>query len=274
MLTVRKLLDDISGRLSAAGIDCASAEAEWILMHLAGISRLELYSRNKLEVPQERLEEVLARRCRREPLQYILGEAFFMNLRLEVEPGVLIPRPETELLVERVCVGAPPGGAVCDIGTGSGAIGLSVAYERPDLSVTAVDISPEACRIAEANRRRLGLSNIKIFHSDLFNSLSGSFDVIAANLPYVTEAEYADLQPEVKNHEPKLALTSGEDGLDLIRRIIAAAPEYLNRGGILILEIGASQGPTVAGLMAVDFKDVEIIRDYNGLDRHVIGCFA
>ncbi len=267
----RKLLADAAARLETAGIADAGCEAEMILMFLTGCSRAELFMHDHVRIAPEKLEDILNRRCRREPLQYVLGEAYFMNLRLEVAPGVLIPRPETELLVERVCREAPPRGRLCDVGTGSGAIALATAHERPDLEITAVDISPDACRIAEANRRRLELANVRIFRSDLFDAVDGRFDVIAANLPYVTEAEYIALEPEVRDHEPKLALTSGSDGLDLIRRIIREAPPHLTPDGLLILEIGSGQGNAVAALMGGGFRDVEIIKDYNCLDRHVAG---
>ncbi len=263
-----KLLREIADRLAAADIASPYPEAEIILMSLLGTSRSGLYSAQITPLPK--LEEILMRRCNQEPLQYILGEAPFMNLILKVEPGVLIPRPETELLVERVCREAPAGSRVCDVGTGSGAIALSVASERPDLDVTAVDLSPEACRIAETNRVRLGIENARIIHSDLLTNVSGRFAVIAANLPYVTEEEYAALPHEVKAHEPSTALVSGSDGLDHIRRLVTMAPEYLEPGGMLILETGSGQTAQVAALMN-RFSRIEIIRDYNNLNRHVLG---
>jgi release factor glutamine methyltransferase len=268
---MRELLRNITTRLSEAGIGNAGGEAEMILMFLTGASRADLYMQEQAEPDRGRLEEILARRCRREPLQYILGEAYFMNLRLAVGPGVLIPRPETEILVERVCRDAPRNGRICDVGTGSGAIALSVAYERPDLEVVAVDVSTDACRIAEANRASLRLDRVRIIHSDLLDAVNGRFDVIAANLPYITDEEYAKLQPEVRGHEPASALTSGADGLDLIRRLIGEAPDHLSPHGLLILEIGSGQGGAAAALMSPGFMDVEVIRDYNGLDRHVAG---
>lgn len=271
IFTPRELLRNIAARLRNTGAGNPESEAEMILMSLTGYSRADLYMRENVGLPPGKLAEILERRRLREPLQYILGEAYFMNLRLEVAPGVLIPRPETELLVERICREAPLNGRICDIGTGSGAIALAAAHERPDLEVIAADISADACRIAGINRKRLRLDRVRVIRSDLFSAIDGCFDVVAANLPYIGEAEYAGLQPEVRDYEPKSALVSGPDGLDLIRRIVREAPARLFPGGFLILEIGAGQGAAAAALLAGDFENVEIIRDYNGLDRHVAG---
>lgn len=270
MTEIFQLLRDTASRLSAAGIDDAQVEAEIILSELLGVSRGAILSCRRNTIPLARLEEILRRRTAREPLQYILGEAHFMNLVLEVAPGVLIPRPETELLVEWICRNAPRDARICDVGTGSGAIALSVAYERPDVQVTALEISLEAFAVAERNRCRYSLNNVTIHISDLFAAATGHFDVIAANLPYVAESEYETLQPEVKNYEPKLALTSGADGLTLIRRMIAEVPDYLKTGGALIMELGAAQSKTVLPLLK-RFEDCGIIKDYSGFDRHVFG---
>lgn len=263
-----KLLRNIADRLDAAGIASPYPEAEIILMTLLKTSRSDLYSAQITSLMG--LDEIIERRCCHEPLQYILGEAPFMDLMLRVEPGVLIPRPETELLVERICREAPAGSSMCDVGTGSGAIALAVASERPDMEITAVDISQEACRIADDNRMRLGRENVRVIRSDLLEHVTGRFAVVAANLPYVTEEEYAALPCEVKAHEPVSALVSGIDGLDHIRRLVAMAPEYLEPGGMLIMEIGSGQATQVAALMN-NFSRIEIIRDYNNLSRHVLG---
>ena len=267
MSEILQLLRTITRRLAKISND-AQTEAEIILSTLLGITRQDLYIRDQADIPTEQLEEIINRRIAREPLQYILGEAYFMNLVLEVAPGVLIPRPETELLVEWICRHAPHGARVCDLGTGSGAIALAVAYERPDVKVIALEISPDAVAIAERNRQRYQLNNVTIAISDLFAAVTGRFDVIAANLPYIADDEYETLQLEVKNYEPRLALTSGEDGLELIRRAIAEAPDYLNPGGFLILELGESQAPAVLPLLD-KFKDRKIIKDYSGHNRHI-----
>lgn len=272
MNEIAQLLRATARRLAKVSND-GQTEAEIILSKLLNVTRQELYAREQAEIQTEQLEEIIKRRLAREPLQYILGEAYFMNLTLEVAAGVLIPRPETELLVEWVCQHAPQGARICDLGTGSGAIALSVAYERPDVKVVALEISPAAVEIAERNRQRYQLDNVSIVISNLFTATTGRFDIIAANLPYIADEEYETLQPEVKNYEPRLALTSGTEGLDLIRRAIAAAPNYLNQGGLLILELGTSQANAVLPLLN-RFEDCKIIKDYNNHDRHVHGRLA
>lgn len=267
MNEIAQLLRATARRLAKVSND-GQTEAEIILSTLLGVNRQELYAREQAEIPPEQLDEIIKRRLAREPLQYILGEAYFMNLTLEVAPGVLIPRPETELLVEWVCQNAPQGARICDLGTGSGAIALAVAAERPDVKVTAFEISPAAAETAERNRKRYQLDNVAIVISDLLATATGRFDVIAANLPYISDNEYETLQPEVKNHEPRIALTSGPDGLDLIRRAVAAAPNYLKSGGFLILELGASQAAAVLPLLK-HFEDCKIIKDYNNQNRHI-----
>lgn len=268
-------IKNATSRLETAGIEGARTESELILAELAECSCAELFLHYNTQMPQtliDSLERIIRRREKREPLQYILGHAYFMNLDLLVSPDVLIPRPETELLVERLCKVAPRGGKVLDLGTGSGAIALALAFERKDLNITAVDVSEDALRIAKSNRSKYRLDNVDFRQSDLFSNLRGSyFDCIAANLPYVSESEYRTLMPEVKFFEPKLALIAPDDGLKLIYKCIKKAPEHLKPSGIIIFEMGITQAQNIHDVLkdTGKFKNIETIQDYSRRNRFV-----
>ena len=272
-ITVGTLLEIIRIQLDAAGIENAALEAELILTEELNIPRLTLAGISGQMVPDgkmELIERIVERRLKHEPIQYIFGKTHFMNMWLHVAPGVLIPRPETELLVERVCREAPQGAEICDLGTGCGAIALSVACERPDVKVTGVDVSQRALLIAEENRQEWKLKNVELLRSDLFAALPGRrFDYIAANLPYISPAEYQLLPPEVKDYEPVLALKAEDGGLAIIHRAIDTAPDFLKPGGKVIFEIGTTQGDAVKTMMTATGKyaDINIIKDYNQHDR-------
>ncbi len=276
MTDYRALLEYAARVLAAAGVENAAAEAEEILADLAGISRSLLALRRRDAVPPElaeHLEAVLVRRRRREPWQYIAGRAWFRHLELEVTPAVLIPRPETEILVDLALRLLPSGGRAADIGTGSGAIALSLAYERPDLAVAAADISGEALAVAARNRARYGLERVELLRGDLARPLAGrTFDLVAANLPYISETEYRILEPEVRDHEPQLALTAPEEGLALIRHLAQQAPAILAPEGVLLLEIGMSQGEAVRAILAGNgFQGIRLEPDLTGRTRFVLG---
>ncbi len=275
-----QLIKNTTSRLEAAGIEGARTESELILCELSDCSRSELFLRYNTQVPDaviNCLEKVIQRREKREPLQYILGHAYFMNLDLQVTPDVLIPRPETELLVERLCKAAPHNGKVLDLGTGSGAIALALAFERKDLNITAVDISEAALRVAANNRSKYELNNVELLQSDLFSSLGKRcFDCIAANLPYVSEAEYSGLMPEVKDFEPKLALTACVDGLELIYNCIKEAAGHLEPDGIIIFEMGITQTQSIHNALkdTGEFKSIKTIQDYSRRNRFVCAQLA
>ncbi len=267
------LLDLMTGKFAGHNIEEASAEAVAIIAELLECNRLQAkLDRNRVITPElyQRALQIIERRLNNEPWQYIFERAYFRDLVLQVTPAVLIPRPETELLVEWCIKNLPQHGSLLDVGTGSGAIAVAMASERTDSQVTACDVSIEALQVAQKNAENSAPGRVKFLQSDLFEALpDAKFDIIAANLPYVTESEYLELSPEVRDFEPKLALTSGQDGLDLIRRIIAEAPEHLTPHGAMILEMSSFQTPIAAGIMqtSLQWTAIEIIRDYTGRDR-------
>lgn len=274
-----ELRRELREKFSDGGIESAGVDADILISEIAGIGRAELFLRSDEEVPPEveqKIRALGARRARREPLQYLLGYAYFMEIRLDVSPEVLIPRPETERLVEWVVEKLPRNGTMLDLGTGSGAIALATAYERKDAVITAVDVSPNALAIALYNAGQLGLSEqVRFLESDLFCALEGeSFDLIAANLPYVSEEEYGTLEPEVRCHEPRLALTAPDSGFECIRCAALAAPSHLKPGGWIIFELSPPQAPRLAELLAASgaWSQIDVLRDYTHRERFVTAC--
>jgi release factor glutamine methyltransferase len=257
--TVRALLEEAVRRLAAAGVD-TRADAEWLLADLLGEdSRTRLWLRAAERVSGDvvaRFQAGLARRLARQPLQQILGWTEFHGLRIRVTRDVLVPRPETELLVEWALGSLPAPSRrrrlAVDIGTGSGAIACALARARPDLDVIAVDVSEAAARVARANLLDLGLGGqVRVTVGDLgaaFRPLQA--DLVVANPPYLTGATVDALPPEIREHEPRLALDGGADGLDLVRRVVEAAPAMLRPGGRLCVEIGGGdQAAAAQGLL-------------------------
>ena len=215
------------------------------------------------------------RRAAGEPLQYILGSAHFRDLRLVIQPDVLIPRPETEVLVERALNRVPPDGLVVDIGTGCGAIGLSIAHERPDVKVLATDLSEPAVACARRNAEIIGV-DVEFHVGDLFapvpDELRGTFDLVVANPPYVADSDREFLSPEIVEHEPHVALFAGADGLDITRRLIADARGWLKDGGWLVFEISEFSGDRVKELLTGwGYAEVAIHPDLGGRDRMAEG---
>jgi release factor glutamine methyltransferase len=258
-------------RLAAAGCDAPRLDAELLLA--AALDPIDPADRARLVIDRdrpldpvtaERFDELLARREAREPVAYILGRRDFRHLSLAVDPRVLIPRPETELLVE-VGLTLPWGAAVVDVGTGSGAVALALKDERPDLQVRGTDISSGALAVARGNARRLGLA-VDFFAADLLDGQP--IDAVLANLPYV--AQDAVLAPEITRHEPAAALFAGADGLDVVRRLVAVAGTH--ELALIALEIGPEQAAEVGRLLrAAGFAAVEIHRDLAGHERVVVG---
>ena len=269
------LLDRMTGAFTHHNMEQAQAEAVAIMAELLDCNRvMAQLDRKRVLTPElwNRGLEIIERRLNNEPWQYIFERAYFRDLTLKVTPKVLIPRPETELLVDWVIDILPERGKVLDMGTGSGAIALSVATERADSQVTASDVSCEALAVARENASNIAPGKIRFIESDLFENLAEEkFDLIAANLPYVTESEHLELSPEVKLFEPKLALTSGEDGLDLIRKTVEKSAEYLAPHGSIILEMSSDQTETVAELFCetLQYCAIEIKKDYTDRNRFV-----
>lgn len=268
-----------AGYLAERNFEDPRLEAELLLAGVLGVGRLDLYLQFERPLSPEELAEYktrLKRRLRREPIQYIEGTAAFRTLELTVNPHVLIPRPETEQLVQAV-LDAREGGegrTAVDIGTGSGAIALSLASEGQFRSIVATDVSTDALALAAQNARSAGLeSQVEFRHGSLFEPLEReAFDVIVSNPPYVAEHERASLQPEVVEWEPAGALFGGRDGLDVIRALITGAPAHLRPGGLLALEIGADQGEEVTRLIRQnrEFGEPRLLRDYADRDRIVL----
>jgi release factor glutamine methyltransferase len=268
-VTVAAALAGGEQRLSAAGCRTPRLDAELLLAQALGAGRAELVicARRRLEsAPARRFETLLRRREAREPVAYILKRKAFRHLELVVDRRVLVPRPETELLVE-AGLELPRGAAAVDVGTGSGAVALALKQERPDLRVSATDTSPDALAVARVNAGRLGL-DVAFHRADLLAGAPGRFDAVLANLPYVTDRELDGLAPEIAHHEPRLALSGGADGLGPIRRLVARSGEV----AFLALEVGAGQAAAVAGLLgAAGFSAVETRRDLAGIERVVVG---
>ena len=258
--------------------DNAHFEAELIVMSAVGINRTQLVLDSRRDVTEEqceRVSEMVNRRQSGEPLQYILGECEFMSLDFYVESGVLIPRSDTETLVEAVIEKTDENKnmKILDICTGSGCIGISTAHFRSSAYVDLIDISDKAIEIAKKNIVRNNVqSRVKVQKMDILNEYpSEKYDIVVSNPPYIETKVIDTLQTEVKNHEPRLALDGGEDGLIFYRRITEIAPEILKKGGMLAFEIGYNQGKAVSALMGKNFCDVRIIQDFSKNDRVVTG---
>lgn len=267
--TVRDVLALSSAYLEAKGSPTARLDAELLVGHALAMPRLDLYLHHDRPLTADELAAIrplLRRRADLEPVAYIVGEVGFRRLTLRTDARALMPRPETETLVEVALALLPRGGRLVDVGTGAGPIALSVRHERPDAAVLAVDASADALDLARANAERLGLE-VAFAVSDLLADAPGPFDVIAANLPYVPDGD-PRTEPGVVRHEPHLALWGGPDGLDLIRRLVAQAPERLAPGGAIVLEVSDEQAAAVQSLLAeAGFTEVERHRDLAGVER-------
>ena len=278
MLTVREALTRATDQLSANPLlrATALADAALLLMTELGIERATLRAHPERVLGREQLaayQGLIQRRLRFEPVQYITGVQEFFGLELAVTPAVLIPRPETELLVEAVLARVGLDARILDVGTGSGAIAIALAVGRPEARVTAVDVSAEALAVARGNAARHGVGGrIRFVESDLLGGLGAGelFDVIVSNPPYVAAGEREGLDAQVREYEPGLALFAGEDGMDVYRRLVPAARGYLVQGGLLAMEIGYGQQGAVAGLLA-GWGEVEFLDDLSGIARVVLG---
>ena len=276
-MKVRALFRLTAETLRQGGIDEAQLESELLLQSFFGLTRVEMHLADREATPAELSEfaVLVARRLKREPLAYIIGEREFWSLPFTVSPAVLIPRPETELLIEEVLIRIPDpaafAGAILDLGSGSGIIPVVLARELPKARLVGLDISPAALAVAAENSQRHGVAaQINWLRGDWFSAIAPKhrFAFIVSNPPYVTELSRRSLQPELA-FEPAGALFAGADGLDDIRQIIAKCPVFLAPGGWFIMEIGYDQGQVVETLLKAqpDLELIEIIKDYANLDR-------
>jgi release factor glutamine methyltransferase len=271
-VTVREALDSAVIAIAAAGSDTPRLDAEVLLAAALGIDRTALFLEpgRAVQGPAVRAFQNAVRRrsAGREPVAYITGTRGFRQIELAVDRRVLVPRPETELLVEVGIELLADGARVVDVGTGSGAVALALASERPDLAVVATDSSADALAVARANAERLGLDAVVFAHGDLLAGI-GKVDAVLSNPPYVAESERTALAPEIMRHEPPAALFAGADGLDVIRRLVPAAAAAGAR--LLAIELGQGQAAAVAALMAAaGYGAVERRRDLAGIERVVV----
>ncbi|MDD4051882.1 MAG: peptide chain release factor N(5)-glutamine methyltransferase [candidate division Zixibacteria bacterium] len=276
------LIADAARKLEAVGIESGAAEAEYILCELLDFDRLHLYLHGPSLIDDdliERFDAVVTKRLTRYPLQYILGVAWFFGRKFIVNEAVMVPTPETELLLDsllraaRRCRSHPV--SVLDVGVGSGVLSVSAALENPELDITALDISEAALGVARQNAERLeAVERIGFIQSDLFAGLKPGqqFDIIASNPPYIADGEYAGLPPEVKA-DPRISLLGGPKGMDIIDRLIKEGPEYLKRPGYLMFEIGYDQAEDVFASVQADshYVDCTLLKDLNDIDRVIIG---
>lgn len=278
--SLNQLLRDGATALRAHGIEDAQLEAEILLAHSLGVSRSYLFTwpdNSPSDVQSAKFADCLSRRCLHEPIAYITGKREFWSIQLEVSTATLIPRPETELLVETALThGDSLSGSVklADLGTGSGAIALALAQERAGWEVTGVDISAEALVVAKRNADQLQLNNVTFYQGDWCDALqAGDYDMIISNPPYISEAEWP-IYANGLRYEPRSALVSGGDGLDAIREISRAAGHYLKNNGILLIEHGFRQASSVQSIFAAEgYDNVHSLVDLSGNERVTVGTY-
>jgi release factor glutamine methyltransferase len=270
-------LEHAAGELRRAGVDTPTVEAEWLLAHTLSVSRSELqaFRSRELSADEERsFRACLERRARREPLAYVLGEWGFRRLTLSLDPRALVPRPETETVVERclALLADVPKPRVLDVGVGSGAIALAIADEHPFAHVVGIDSSEAALTLAGENRVRSGVDGrVTLVHGDLLEGVEGRFDLVVSNPPYVGAEEWERLQPEIRLYEPRAALVGTAVGEAIARD----AQALLVDGGVLVLEAGDGQAAGLAATLAdLGYEDVAITPDLAGRDRVVEGRHA
>jgi release factor glutamine methyltransferase len=279
-VTVNEALASAASRLRGAGVEHAALDAELLLRHVLGWDRAAVVARGEEPVPEReglRFGWLIEARAGRQPLQHLTGTQAFWRHEFVVGPEVLIPRPETEIVVEQALALAAGGREprIADVGTGSGAIAVSVAHERPDAAVVATDLSAGALATAAANASRLlgGRGRLRFVRGDLLAPFAdGVFDLVASNPPYVSEAEWRRLAPEVRDHDPRGALVPPEGVDALYARLLAGAARVLRPRGFVVLEIGAGQSAAVSALAAsAGFDPVRPVTDLQGIARVLIG---
>lgn len=269
MQTLREALTAAARALEAAGVAEPRLTAEVLAARAVGRERAWLYAHGDEALDAEasrQLEAWMTRRAAGEPLQYITGVQEFMGREFRVGPAVLIPRPETELVAEAALERMANSARVADVGTGSGCLAVTLALERPGAEVFATDISPAALELARANARTLG-ARVTFVQGDLLAGVEGEFDLIVSNPPYVAEAELVNLQREVREHEPRLALVAGPLGDEIYARLIPQAATRLRPGGWLVLELGYGSETPVRRMLGAGWSEIETQRDLQGWVR-------
>ncbi len=277
-LTFQQLCQQATEQLETAGVDAPRLTAEVILAHVLDVTRTQLLTRlDRIAEPVQldRFQHELERVLQDEPLAYVVGHREFYDLDLITDRRALIPRPETECLIEYALtrLADQPAPFIADIGTGCGAIAVTLAKHLPRARVIATDLSPEAVELARENARRHGVADRIDFRvGNLLEPVSESFDLLVANLPYIDDKDWPFLQKTIRGHEPKMAFLGGPDGLDLMRAMLRDAPRVVKTGGLILLEIGAYQGDDVTAIVQQHFPSVRIAvqPDYSGLDRLVV----
>jgi release factor glutamine methyltransferase len=281
-LTVVEILSRTAQYLQGKGLENPRLNAEVMLGHVLDLQRVDLYLNHDRPLKEPELSafrDLVRRRIAGWPLQYLTGRTEFLSLDFQLTPAVLIPRPETEILVETVLNQLRSWDSpvrIADVGTGSGIVAISLAVHLPRARLWATDRSPDALQLARVNAVRHGVNDrIDFLQGDLLEPLQGqegSLTAVVSNPPYVRSAEMRELPPEIREHEPPLALDGGADGLAVIRRLVAQAPRFLVVGGHMALEVGAGQAPTVSQLMRNTgmLAEPRLVRDYHGVERVVM----
>jgi release factor glutamine methyltransferase len=280
------LIDKTTPYLAKQGIESPRLTIELMLAHVLQKKRLQIYLEFERELDaktMDTLREMVRRRVAGEPLQYITGETEFCGLKFAVDKRVLIPRPETELLVEAVLERLKSPGMdapavrpchIVDIGTGSGCIAISLAKKLPEAQITAIDVSPEALIVAQSNANRHGVEkNIRFLESDLVSNLSVGFkaDAVVSNPPYIASGDWAKLPREVKDFEPVRSLIAGGDGLEVYGRLVMSARRLLSPSSFMVLEMGAGQRPAIENLfVSADYKVAQVVKDLQGHERVIV----
>jgi release factor glutamine methyltransferase len=277
-MTVLQVLQATTAYFQKRGIESARLNAEHLIARAIGKKRMDVYlefARQLSEAELAPLRELVRRRGEREPLQHVLGTVEFCGDTFLCDKRALVPRPETEQLVELLQTTIEKGKSrIVDIGTGSGVIALALARRFPAAEVSGIDVSEEALSLARENAARLGITNVQFAAGDLLNKVSGTFDVIVANLPYISRNDREQLTPEVLR-DPEIALFGGERGDEMLHRLIESAPAHLNHGGLLALEIGFGQETTLAEFLRdKNYRDIEPKNDYTGVTRFLFARYG
>ncbi len=268
--TISKLLDWITNEFTKSTINSPKQNAETILAHTLNIKRLDIYLLLNEEISGSKLNtifNIISRRKDHEPLQYILGETEFYGYKIKVNKNVLIPRPETEQLVERIITEDNNVKNILEIGTGSGAIVIALAKKLNSNTIDAIDISKDALQIAEQNAK-INNVHINFFKSDIFSKVTDRYDLIISNPPYISQTDYEELPVEIKNFEPKSALLANNNGLSFYNKILQNAKEHLTESGKIYFEIGYDQAKKITEMAKENgFRDIQVFKDMNGFDR-------